>query len=376
MGVPDVVTDPPDVCHELDGPASVMFEAILLLVHGLGQVGVQHHALVPRQLCRLPHQIQRHAEGRARRHDDLCHGADRGVVVPVDHGDHVVDDRLLVLDDRIGGQPARRLAEAHRAPRPVKPEADARGGLELVAERRPVREEVLVVSRGRASAQRQLREGDLGRHPDIVGPDPRPDRIQDPEPVEQPCVLRRRDRPREGLIEVMVCVDQTGDDDVVAQIEHPVGGLWQLLGRPDLANDAVDGEQPAVGDLAPLPVHRGQDGRVPDEEARHRSEIVRGEHVQVLVLRLGSDDLAQAGRPRLGLRPVAVGLGVFPRVELGMDDESTGLVPEREEAPAEVSGSRRGIVGVPLVHQGPQAVGVVAPDDDVLGELHVVPFSR
>ena len=97
----------------------------------------------------------------------------------------------------------------------------------------------------------------------------RPDRVERLEPVEEVGILRGRDGAREGLVEVVVGVDQPGQDDAAAQVEDFVGRGGQFGGRADLLDDPVPREQPAVRDLAALRVHRHQDGCIFDQETGH-----------------------------------------------------------------------------------------------------------
>jgi hypothetical protein len=52
---------------------------------------------------------------------------------------------------------------------------------------------------------------------------------------------------------VVVRVDQAGDQHVAAQINHPVGAGRQLSSSADGLDNAVAGEQRAVGDFPGLP---------------------------------------------------------------------------------------------------------------------------
>ena len=56
----------------------------------------------------------------------------------------------------------------------------------------------------------------------------------------------RREIAGQHLIEMVVAIDQPGQEDLAGQIEHHVSGPRQLLGRPDLLDEAVAREQPGI----------------------------------------------------------------------------------------------------------------------------------
>jgi hypothetical protein len=75
-----------------------------------------------------------------------------------------------------------------------------------------------VVGGGGAAREGKLGEGSLRRGEDVLRVHARPDRIERRQPVEEVGILRGRDGAGEGLVEVMVGVDQPRQDDVALQI--------------------------------------------------------------------------------------------------------------------------------------------------------------
>ncbi len=74
----------------------------------------------------------------------------------------------------------------------------------------------------------------------------RPDGIEGLEPVEEIGVLRGRDGAREGLVEVMMRVDQPRQDDVTCEVEDFVGGLREVGGSSDLFDEAVANKKTTI----------------------------------------------------------------------------------------------------------------------------------
>ena len=111
----------------------------------------------------------------------------------------------------------------------MKAHADLQGRFDAVVQPAAVGVEVQVVAAGGAAADQQLGHGHLGRHPHHLGRQAGPDGVERAQPGEELGVLRGRYRPRQALVHVVVRVDQAGDDDVAARVDH-VGRLGQQGG--------------------------------------------------------------------------------------------------------------------------------------------------
>ena len=169
VGEPHVVAEPADAVEVLQRPHAELLEAELLLVDRLGQVRVQPHATAARELGSLHEQLARDAERRRRRERDPHARAGRRVVEAVDRLLGGGEDRVAVLDEAVGRQPAVGLPEVHRAAARVEAQADRARGLDLDGEEvaAAAREDVVVVGRRRAARRRQ-------RPPARRAPPPRP----------------------------------------------------------------------------------------------------------------------------------------------------------------------------------------------------------
>ncbi len=263
MGVPDVAPFPPqagDVLHRA-GPEPVPAEG--LLVGGLRQVGVEPDPELTRQLGRVPHQTAADGERGARGQHQPQHRAGVGVVVAVHDPPRVLEDGRLVLHHRVGGQAPLRLPQAHRSPGHVEAHPHRLGALHLIVEPGPVGPQVVVVEGGGAARQRQLGQAEGGGHPHVVGGHAGPDGIQGGEPVEESAVLRPGDDPGQGLVEVVVGVDEAGGGEAAAAVDavgESVEGATRA-GGPEAAlancgDAAVVDDDVAVGVLGAGAVHR------------------------------------------------------------------------------------------------------------------------
>ena len=119
------------------------------------------------------------------------------------------------------------LAEAHAAAGGMEADAEAARLVELhvqeLARSRP-REHVEMVGRRRASAEEQFAEGDLGADADGFGGEAAPDLVEPGEPVEQLGVLDARQVARQGLIEVVMSVDEARVGHAPAAVQHTGDG--------------------------------------------------------------------------------------------------------------------------------------------------------
>ncbi len=186
---------------------------------GLGEVRVEGQAEAACELGRLRHQSLRHRERRARRDGDLHARARAGLVQLADEPLGVRENRVDVLDELVGREPAVRVAEVHRAARGDDADADLarRLHLRLDQARAAAREDVVVVEDGRAARERELGEAGARGRVLGLGVDPGPGRIELAQPAEEVGLLRAGTRER--LVQVVVGVDEARRDDGAAEVD-------------------------------------------------------------------------------------------------------------------------------------------------------------
>ena len=267
---PDVVAQPAEVVEQLERAHAEALEAEALLVARLGQVGVQPHAARPRELGRVAHQLRRDRERRGRGQGDPDHGAGRGVVEAVDGGGARGQDRVTVLDDVVGRQPAVGRAEVHPAATRVEAQPDPPRRVDLDGEQvaRLAREDVVVVGRRRAARAGEGGERRRGGGVDRRGVDLRPHGIEGGEPLEQRRVLGVTARGR--LVEVVVAVDESGRGQHPARVVDARAVAQARGGRAvaDGGDASVLADEMAVLDLAARVVD-GRDRAALDDRPRH-----------------------------------------------------------------------------------------------------------
>jgi hypothetical protein len=91
----------------------------------------------------------------------------------------------------------------------------------------------------------------------------------DLQPGEQVVVLGVRQVARQRLVEVVVRVHESGQDDLASEIEDMVGGRRKLGRRCDLLDDSVARKQASVGEFAARAVHGHERRGVADEQGWH-----------------------------------------------------------------------------------------------------------
>ena len=89
----------------------------------------------------------------------------------------------------------------------------------------------------------------------IVGFDARPDRVESLEPVEEVGILRGGDGAREGLVEVMMRVDEPRQDDVPLEVEDFIGGGGQHARWRNLLDEPVFYEKTTIRQFGLVVVH-------------------------------------------------------------------------------------------------------------------------
>ena len=245
--VPHVAPHPAQVRRVLRRRAVEALAAVGDVGVVLGQVRVHRDAVRARQRRRLAHQVGTHRERRARRNADPQHREAPRVVERLDQPARVREDRVFALDERVGRQAAPARAHAHAAARGVEAHAHRACRLDRVVETAAVGIQVQVIRRRRAAGQEQLRHRRLRRHPDHLGREAAPQRIEPGEPAEQLRVLHRGQRASEALEHVVVRVDEPGQYDVPGEIDHYVGARGQVCRGTDGDDRVVLDVDPAAG---------------------------------------------------------------------------------------------------------------------------------
>ncbi len=152
----------------------------------------------------------------------------------------------------------------------MKAHADLLRRFDAVIEPHAVGVEVEVVGAGGTARQQQLGHRYLRAHLHHLGRQARPDRVERLEPAEQLGVLRRRYRPGQRLVHVVMGVDQPRRDQVATGVDHLIDlghrVSRQLVERADRLNHAAPDQHAGPTQLAPGLVHGGDEGGVADEE--------------------------------------------------------------------------------------------------------------
>jgi hypothetical protein len=143
------------------------------------------------------------------------------------------------------------------------------GGDDLIVEATPVREKIEMVGRCRAPTARKFNEADLGGDGDRIRCQSTPDWVESPQPVEQVRILSTWHRPREGLVQVVVGVDQARGNNVSPKVKDRVRGSRKICRWADHLNHAIAGKQTTVRNLGSQCVHGGKDGRVSNKQRLH-----------------------------------------------------------------------------------------------------------
>ena len=151
-------------------------------------------------------------------------------MIAPDHPFAVGQDGVAILDDTVGRQAAIAHREIHGAAADRHPEAELPRLIGLNVDRLLAsrREEIVMVRHRGAARHQELGEREPCRQTMRVGRQPRPITVKRREPGKELLVDRLRMGARQGLIHMMMGIDEAGQDDMPACIEcliHSQGGL-------------------------------------------------------------------------------------------------------------------------------------------------------
>ncbi len=148
-------------------------------------------------------------------------------MVGLDQALAVGQNHLALLHGLLRRQASIRFAQAHRTARQHRAHAQLPDALHLNIDSlfQPVGKQIVMVGSGRAPGQQQLGQRHLAGDRELLRRQARPYRVQGFQPREQRLIDHRCPGPREGLIEVMVRVDQPRQQYMLTGIERLIAGL-------------------------------------------------------------------------------------------------------------------------------------------------------
>ena len=259
--------------HVLQRPHAEFLLAETILIESFGQVGVQAHLrMSARQFHALSHQFPGDAEGGTGCQPDAAHRKGVWVMELLDHAQAVIQDIRLAVADAIRRQATLALAEAHAAASRMEADTHLLGRRYLVVQPRAVGKQVEMIGHGSGAGKQQLGQTQTGADKNALRIHFGPHRVQGFQPVEQRKAVAGAQGPGQGLVEMMMTIDQ-------ARQQHATAGVDDLIRRDSLlihpaaqrgafvhAQDRrAIGQQCALLDLAALLVHGHQHAGVFDQ---------------------------------------------------------------------------------------------------------------
>src|SRR5438093_10727790 len=157
MGAPDVLGKPTELLQVLDGRAVVELAAVVLLLGGFREMGVESQADSSSQVGRNTHEILRDGERRTRSDRDL-NASTRTFFVQLCKLHRLFNNTIETLHEFVRRQPTVRLAEVHRAAGGNNAHAELPCGAHFCLDqaRSATGKDVVVVEDGAAAGEREL----------------------------------------------------------------------------------------------------------------------------------------------------------------------------------------------------------------------------
>ena len=140
-----------------------------------------------------------------------------------------------------------------------------------VIQARPVGEEIQMIRGQRAARKRQFRQPHLSRDKHLLRPKPRPDRVKRFQPAKEERILASRHGAGQGLIEVVVGVDQTRRHHTALGLQHL--GPRRLQRAPHGGNHPAADQHIAPGNLFARTVHGDNGIGIADQKFRHGGSL-------------------------------------------------------------------------------------------------------
>ncbi|MNH03275.1 hypothetical protein D3C79_625330 [compost metagenome] len=271
MSQPGARAEPTDAVEVVDRAQAEALQAEVFFIEGFGQVGVQAYVQLFGQIGAGAHDLRRDRERRAGCQGDLYLRAIAALVVAVDKSLAVGQDHFALLYRLLRWQATVGFAQAHGTAGEHGAHAQFayRFDLHVDGVFQAIGEQVMVVGGGGAARQQQLGQGHAGRQFKLGRGQPGPDRVEGFQPGKQRLVDHRRPGAGQGLVEVVVGVDKSGQHHMLAGVKDLSTGAGRALAKAEyLLDTAVFNDQAATG-VEAVGSEDGEGVFQPDTGRRH-----------------------------------------------------------------------------------------------------------
>ncbi|RMV82621.1 hypothetical protein ALP03_03168 [Pseudomonas amygdali pv. tabaci] len=227
VGQPGARAEPADAVQIIHGAQAEALQAEVLFVEGFSQMRVQAHVEIFGHGRTLGHDLRRDRKRRAGCQRDLDLRTIAALVIGLDQALTVGQNHLALLHGLLWRQTSVGFTKAHRTTRQHCAHTQLANALHLNIDGvfQPVGEQVVMVSSRCATRQQQFSQRHLAGDRELLRRQARPYRVQGFQPREQRLIDHWCPGPREGLIEVMVRVDQPRQQHMLTGIECLCAGL-------------------------------------------------------------------------------------------------------------------------------------------------------
>ena len=140
-----------------------------------------------------------------------------------------------------------------------------------VIQARPVGEKIQMIRGQRAARKRQFRQPHLSGDEHLLRPKPCPDRVKRFQPAKEERILASRHGAGQGLIEVVMGVDQTRRHHTALGLQHL--GPRRLQRAPHGGNHPAADQHIAPGNLFARAVHGDNGISIADQNIRHGGSL-------------------------------------------------------------------------------------------------------
>ena len=250
VGQPGARAEPADAVEVIHGTQPEALQAEIFLIEGFRQMGVQAHVQLVGQLGAGLHDFGGDGKRRARRQGDLDLRTVTALVIFADQALAVFENHLALLHRLLRRQAAIGFAQAHgtAGEHGAHPQFTHAAYLHINGVFQTIGEQVVVIGRRGAAREQQFGQGDFAGQGEFFRGEPRPYRVQGFQPGKQRLVDHRAPGTGQGLIEVVVGVDQPRQHHMLAGIEHLGARLCRRLPLGQhFGDDTVLQHQAATG---------------------------------------------------------------------------------------------------------------------------------
>jgi len=225
MGEPDIIPEPVQALHILEGPQAEPFLTEIVFIRSFRQVGMKEDLMIAGEFCGLFHEFRGNGKRGTGRQGDPAHGKRPGIMPGLDESQGIFKNGFFLLYNIIRRKSAFGSSEGHASAGGMEPDSDLPRSPYLFINEGTglgMGKQVKMICGGGASGKEEFAHGSQGAEINSLGSEASPDFIEKREPVEKPGILDFPHSAGQCLVKMVMGVNEARKNDHIGCINDGI----------------------------------------------------------------------------------------------------------------------------------------------------------